>query len=280
MTVDWGALILERAHIDWMPLDQFNLRVGYFLTPYGIFNVDHSSATRIMLIATAAMAHGIIPERQNGIEIFGLFYIGAWQLGYHAYVSNGRTTSVDFTDDKAVGGRLYFQLRDVVRLQIGASFFYGNYQDVEKSIGINNGVLGIVRTTTVEFSELAGGVDVSLDVDALRIRVEGIANQTIYTEGKHPIYFGTPRANMTMMAVYSIVAYQLPWLGMEPALWGEWSYIPTPGVADEFVSVGVGLNFYITPSVIIRTHFLYGTDLDDAENTTQHLAGARLVITY
>ena len=34
--VIWGGVVLERAQIEHTMFDMFNLRVGYFLTPYGI----------------------------------------------------------------------------------------------------------------------------------------------------------------------------------------------------------------------------------------------------
>jgi hypothetical protein len=152
-------------------------------------------------------------------------------------------------------------------------------QQVEKTVGVTDGMAGIVRHTTVEFSEVVGGGDVSLDVGALRFRAEASVNQTIYTEGKRPIYGGAPRANSTAIAVSGMIAYQLPWLNMEPVVWSEWAYIPTPGIADEYVGIGVGLNFYVTPSVIIRTLAVHSEDLEDA-GLTANSVGARLIISY
>jgi hypothetical protein len=138
---------------------------------------------------------------------------------------------------------------------------------------------GVVRNTTVEFSEAVGGADLALDADALRVRIECTVNQTIYTEGKRPMYGGAPRANSTAISMYGVIAYQLPWLGIEPAVWGEWSYIPTPGIADEYLGLGGGLNFYVTPSVIIRTQLAVSKDLEGA-GITANMAGARLIIAY
>jgi hypothetical protein len=279
LNVAWGSLILERAHIDWMPLDAFNVRVGYFLTPYGIWNVDHGSPTRIMLLAPMASSYGFMPERQTGLDFFGLFQVARLDLGYHVYVSNGRTPSVDFTDDKAIGARVYLQGRRPVAFQLGGSFYYGTGQEVAKSIGQTNGMLGIVRTTTVAYSEWVAGGDLSLDVGALRARMEGTVNQTIYEEGKRPPYGGALRANFTAVNVYGLLAYQLPWLGMEPAMFAEWSHIPTPGVEDEWLGIGVGLNFYVTPNVVLRTQFAHAQDLQGG-GLNAEMFGSRLIISY
>ncbi len=65
VTVRWAGIVLERAHVDWTPSDAFNIRSGYFLTPYGVWNVDHGSPTRIMLRPPFFVSLEYFPERRT-----------------------------------------------------------------------------------------------------------------------------------------------------------------------------------------------------------------------
>lgn len=285
LNVQWGSIVLERAHIDWTPSDLFNLRVGYFLTPYGIWNVDHGTPTRIVLIPPVFMAYGFMPERQTGLMAYGTAHLLPWELSYNLYLTNGRAVAVDFTNDKAIGGRLVARIRRPVALQLGASFYTGNAQTVEKTLGTTDGMLGVVRNTTIEYNEIAGGGDISLDAGALRVRAEFVVNRMVYTPGKRASFAGVLKANATWHDGYLLLAYRLPWLGIEPLLFGELIHIPQPSVADWFFGVNGGVNVYITPSVIIRTQIGRAQGFNPGKgpklkNSDINIFAARLVISF
>src|SRR5690348_6033105 len=108
-TLRWGSIVLERAYIQWQKSARLGVRVGQFLTPYGIWNVDHGTPTLISLFRPFFQANEMFPEHQLGVEAFGRFddvVHDHWALDYHSYVSNGRTPGVvALTDDKMIGGR-------------------------------------------------------------------------------------------------------------------------------------------------------------------------------
>jgi hypothetical protein len=284
-TVQWGGIILERAHIDYMGSDAFNIRTGYFLTPYGIWNVDHGSPTRIMLREPLFISVGLLPERQTGVDVYGVFHALPWEFGYHAYVSNGRAPAVDFTDDKAVGGRLTASTRRPIPIQFGASLYYGRETDVEKSIGLNDGMLGIERKTIVDYTEVAGGGDVSMDIGALRLRSEFVARRVVFEPGKRPLNAGAPEASTTRWGGYFMAAYRLPWYGLEPLAVAEIIRYPSQ-LAEGFVYGSAGLNVYLSESTILRTQYIYqhGFDFSDSHidltRTYAHILAARLIIAF
>lgn len=67
----WGGVEIERVYLEWLAHPLFNLRGGIFLTPYGIWNVDHGSPAIIPILRPATIGNGYIPERQTGLEVFG-----------------------------------------------------------------------------------------------------------------------------------------------------------------------------------------------------------------
>jgi hypothetical protein len=127
--IQWNGVLLERAHIDWTPRDEINIRAGWFLTPYGIWNVDHGTPTRIMVEAPLLITAEILPQRQLGIEAFGRVQALPWTIGYHLYVSNGRQPGqLDFSDQKAVGTRVWFSTRRPIPMTFGLSGYTGRYE--------------------------------------------------------------------------------------------------------------------------------------------------------
>jgi hypothetical protein len=87
----WGGILIERAYGQYTYSEQLSIKVGQFSTPYGIWNVDHGSPTLIALMMPHFVSAEIFPARQIGVALQGAFMLGAWELGFDAYVSNGRT---------------------------------------------------------------------------------------------------------------------------------------------------------------------------------------------
>jgi uncharacterized coiled-coil protein SlyX len=288
LTIHWGGIVLERAQIEWTPTEAVNVRVGYFLTPYGIWNVDHGSPTRIMLRPPFFVSVALMPERQTGVDLFGVFHVLPWDIGYDVYVSNGRTAgSLDVSDDKAVGGRVFARTRRPFPLQFGASFFHGTTQDHVKSPGVNAvGQAVLKRTEILAYTENDVGLDLSMDLDALRIRAELVTRTIVYEPGKRATTLGLPNANVTDSGGYLLLAYRLPWLGLEPMVVGEYLRYPNPAFGDVYIVPGGGVNVYINPAVTLRTQYSYAWAIRvretarDYSNNFLHVLAARLIIAF
>ena len=108
-------LQVERAWIQWSTFKHLKIKVGKFLTPYGIWNIKHDPPLLPSLITPLPVRRAIFPSRQTGIELEGEFDLGSTsRFGYAAWVGNGKGTTF-FDDDnfnKAYGGRLTFTLED------------------------------------------------------------------------------------------------------------------------------------------------------------------------
>jgi hypothetical protein len=102
-----GAIVLERAYLQYQHNDLFSVRVGSFLTPFGIWNIDHGLPTLISLVLPQFEVNELFPTHLLGVEAFDSVHQAPWEFGYFAYVSNGRTPGqVALTEDKMFGARL------------------------------------------------------------------------------------------------------------------------------------------------------------------------------
>jgi hypothetical protein len=256
----WAGVYPQRAHIDWTPSDLFNLRVGLFLTPYGIWNVDHGTPTRIMASEPLISAAQLVPNQLLGVETFGTTPALPWTVGYHLHVSNGRTVGqVDLTDNKALGGRVFASTRDPFPIKLGVSGYWGSSEDAEHTVTGS-------RSTKFAFTEYSVAGDLSLDIGALRIRSELVVNWTIYKDGERQELLGLKMADTMRLGTYIVFAYRLPWLGLEPLAMLEWLRYPIPRalpVGEGVLMGSVGLNAYFTPATMLRTQFglAHGVDL-------------------
>ncbi|MET0339796.1 MAG: hypothetical protein ABW252_02295 [Polyangiales bacterium] len=280
-SVRWAGVIPQRAHIDYTPRDWFNLRAGLFLTPYGIWNVDHGTPTRIMVSEPSFLSQQLMPSQLVGVELFGTVPLLPWTLGYHLHVSNGRTPGeVDLTDNKAVGGRVYLSTRDPYPIKLGLSGYWGTYAREKRSLAL--------REIAVAYTEYALSGDASLDLGALRLRSELVTSWTIYDDGRRPDLFGLTFADNVRVGAYAMGAYQLPWWGLEPLLMIEYLRFPVPRplpIGRSVIMPSVGLNVYFTAMTMLRSQFAlaHGVDLGPNPVDTRgflYQAATRLITAF
>jgi hypothetical protein len=288
--VIWGGVVLERAQIEHTMLDLFNLRVGYFLTPYGIWNVDHGTPTLISLVLPSSQVEGALPARQLGVQAYGGTVSGDVELGYAAYVSNGRAPFLeDPTDGKAFGGRVH---ADFVgpdrRLKLGLSGYVGDSLETKKTLRVGDGGVAIDVDPTYAYSEWGLGADASLDWGNFRLRTEGLVHSIQHEAGKHePIAFAQPgltHPNHLSYYWYSIIAYR--WRAFEPYSYTELKYVtPRDGYFDLGYLPGLGLNIYFSPQAQLKTQYVaakfYRTDdAHDASDRNFRVIDSRFVLSF
>ena len=109
---------------------------------------------------------------------------GALDLGYHVYLSNGRTmTNVDLTDDKALGARLFLRHSGATRFTVGMSGYWGTSSDDTKQLDFSSGSFGVTETRAWAYHEWAAGVDLSVDWGGWRLRTEALLHRVKYDAG-------------------------------------------------------------------------------------------------
>lgn len=125
--VEWGSVYMERLWIDLLLRQQMNVRVGRFITPSGIWNVDHGSPA--ILTIRQPYQTGIFrlfPRSQVGIMGYGTAFVGDADLTYRAYVSTGREgISFDDIADVAGGANVEARVPLLDGLQMGVSGYTG-----------------------------------------------------------------------------------------------------------------------------------------------------------
>jgi hypothetical protein len=281
----WSAsVILERAWIEWNEHQALKFRVGNYFTPFGIWNEDHGTPTLISLALPQFIVQRWMPIRQTGIMLYGSAFAGDWELGYTGTLSNGRQeiSNYNFDNNFGLGARVYAR-RDTgqVNTTFGLSYFTGKTMDKETDVVADpNGINGLsfVDKTTLAYSEHVAGADVSIDVDATRIRAEGVVRRLVYEPGHRvpgdPLFApGSFAPNSWQECVYLLVANQLPWFGIEPYLWGEVQEQPT--VLGDLIWVGsVGVNVHFNSAIQLKTqatravftNWLYKSPYDNSLN--------------
>jgi hypothetical protein len=164
------------------------IRLGQFLSPYGIWNVDHGSPVIIPVTRPYPVGEELIPQRQTGIELYGTWNLGATQLGYHLTLSNGRgpiDTYQDLDHNKAVGGRLFVRHDSTFGMvTLGASGYRGQYSERHAQGGPDaSGKLVINYPLDVQYNELSLAADVKWEWGGLLVQGEAMEGSSCRTLG-------------------------------------------------------------------------------------------------
>lgn len=216
-------IILERAWIEWKEYDSFKLRAGYFLTQYGIWNVDHGSPVLISSVLPTFWASEYFPTHQTGVQALGEVFYKRLEFGYRAYVSNGRVSGqLDPDFFKMFGGRVYVQHAGDFDTQVGLSGFWNKEARYEKELASIQ-PFRVDSEKASQYEEFGVAVDAAVDVGDLRLRSEFVLNQQEYADGLRAPAAppGTFERDLTRWNVYGIAAYRLPFAGLEPFVFVE-----------------------------------------------------------
>jgi hypothetical protein len=287
--VPWGSIVMERAWGEWSYSQALTLQAGLFPAPYGIWNIDHGTPVLISLLLPAFQVEEAIPSRLVGVHAYGNFVFGALDVGYHAYVSNGRTvTNVDLTDDKAIGGRLFLRHGGTARWTLGTSGYWGSSSDDTKQLDFSSGSFGVTATKLWAFHEWAGGVDLSVDWGNWRLRTEGLLHRVHYDAGaQNEPGLGPPgsvRPNRFNHYWYGLLAHRLA-RRIEPYVYVEIKYSsPADFLSDLSFTPSLGLNIYFKPWAQLKTQYadsyFFKTDGPDPANVTIRYLTSRLVFVF
>ncbi|MFW5774762.1 MAG: hypothetical protein ACOCW2_00610 [Chitinivibrionales bacterium] len=124
---EWGSFSVERALMSVNVNRYFNFSFGKFITPAGIWNVDHGSPVIMTVSQPTQYSHAeIYPKSQLGIMNEGTVFLGDADLAYSIYASSGRGNQSLYTPtDVSAGGQLRLRLPALDELTFGLSGYTG-----------------------------------------------------------------------------------------------------------------------------------------------------------
>lgn len=258
--VRWGGINIERVWVERRLHPLFNLRFGNFLTPYGVWNVDHGASVVIPTYRPYVIGEELFPQRQTGIEMHGTWTEGTTQLGYHLTLSNGRgpvDTYQDLDHNRAIGGRLFWrQDLPVGTLTLGASGYKGDYTEAHREVRVEGGNLGIYYPVDAQYRELSLAADLKWEWQDLLLQAEVVINDTAYAPGRRPPSTSPIpgpagfAADYQRYGYYALLGYRTPLWSIMPFVLAEASWDGT--VAATAWAVRGGLNIRSTPAVVIK----------------------------
>lgn len=296
------SIVLERAQIEWRYSDLLGARLGLWLTPWGIWNVDHGSPTLIPLIKPYFVSFQVFPSHQLGLSLFGQLDLDGWLLEYNLAVSNGRITgpgtlrgvswpSFDITDDKMFSGRLVVARPSAQNLRFGLSAHWGRTaQDSRQVLQIDP--VRLRPEIGVVLEEWGFGADLSWDPWILVLRGEFIYGRFSYPDERplstlHPLDY---EPDSVQLGGYLLVSapFELGRFGLEPYVYNEMLYMSAAlAPLEMFGMASFGVNLRFTPSVMLKVQYGWQYFLGDGPSGIYydpservHLLSSRFVVSF
>jgi hypothetical protein len=254
-----GGIIIQRAWVEYAAHPLLTARVGQWLTPYGIWNVDHGSTVVIPISRPYIIGDELFPQRQTGIELYGSTGFESTQVGYHLTLSNGRgpvDEYRDFDKNKAIGWRLWVQQDTPIGMfALGTSGYKGRYTDRThmQNVAMEGSKVALSNEykAVAAYNELNLALDVRWTWKGALVQSEAIVHDLAYMDPARPAAAnGAPGwvTDARNVGVYAMAGYRLPWLGIMPF----YGYEFYRAFGIDASSVWGGLNIRPTDRVVIK----------------------------
>ena len=265
--IELGGLEIERVWLDYSPTPWLSIRGGQWLTPYGIWNVDHGSPTLIGIQKPYLTGVQMFPERQTGLAARATFPLNdEVDLTLHATLSNGRGGVDEYRDldgNKAMGGRAELRHLGDARIQLGTSFYRGRFTDSEAAAEIGSDEITITLEPISSYDELAIAGDLRVEWNGISFLSEAVMNEIAFVDGLRPGGVGgllsSPQADMRRWSAYALLGYQIESLLLMPYV--SYDYIEDALTTGEYNLYRGGLRFTPIASVTIKGEYTHAVAL-------------------
>ena len=262
--IRWGGIRIARIYVEHEFNGLLKLQVGQFLTPYGIWNVDHGSPTIIGIKKPFVVSNQLFPEQQVGLQLYGSYFFDPLEIGYHLTLSNGRgpVEYEDFDNDKALGGRLYLKTEALGTLTIGGSIYRGGYYDRSAKYVVKDGGATVDQeyATIAKYQELSLGADLKWEYKSWLVQGEAIMNQAKFDENGRPrvTVLKPPQgfqADYQRWGAYGLIGYRLPIVPLMPYVIVQHAYSPDSPSTPPATAYEVGVNYRPTAAVVVKLEY-------------------------
>jgi hypothetical protein len=269
-----NGVIIERAFIEYSAFPWLSVQAGQFLTPYGIWNVDHGSPVIIGVSPPYMVGARLLPDSQVGLLGYGrVSLVDDWELSYALGASNGRTDLIayeDLDDNKAITARLALTYRGLGELTLGSTFYAGTTTDNTRDIYFEGSSPKSSESIFYQVKERSYAFDLRWTKDNLHVQAEAVVNDRKFTAKGRPTQNGGLEPDRRNAGGYTLVGYRTPLFGVMPYVKGEYS--PDPALQGLGVDQNValftgGLNFRPVPRVVFKAEYTYGFFPDHKPNT-------------
>lgn len=266
----WGGIVMQRAYLEWSLHEAATLRVGQYLTPYGIWNVDHGSPTIISVMRPFIVGAQLFPERQTGLQLFGrLPFAANHTFEYALTLSNGFGPISEYRDldnNMAFGGHVAWTCDAFGELTLGGSWLVAKDTSAVEQISISPDMqVGYNEKITQQSDVLSLAADLRWKYEGLLLQSELITQQRRFTDSGrmgavNPAAGGQYIApkDATSWGVYGLIGYRFNWLGVMPYFMATYNQIYDLSLlsfngANALIG---GLNFRPIDSVVLKLEYI------------------------
>jgi hypothetical protein len=256
-SVHWGGVIIERAWVEYGFGDRFTLRAGQFLTPYGVWNVDHGSPAIVGVRRPYIVGDELFPAKQVGLEAYGTFHAGSTLLGYHLTLSNGRIGDtpqyLDLDDRFGYGGRLFLQSSALGELRAGVSVYTGRYTNARNTTT----PAGTTERIMQRYDETSLGADVRWKLKKTLVIAEAIYQGRRYGPGAPSHLDGSRVSSDNRWGGYVLLGYELPYRAMPFAMaqFYRMNDDPKHKPLPDVMAWSLGVNERLQPNLVLKLEY-------------------------
>jgi hypothetical protein len=249
--------LLERAWIEYAATPYLALQAGHWLTPYGIWNVDHGSPVIIGVTRPFVIGEELLPNAQVGLLAYGSVpLVSDVEIGYALGLSNGRMDTVAFQDldrNKAVTARAALTYRALGELTVGGTLYTGRYTRGNEQLYLEGNDPKSRFVSDRSFRELSYAFDAKWLIDDFHLQAEVIGQQRVYKAGKRPERDSGLRPDHSIWGGYVLAGYRLPFAVM-PYAKAESS---PEDVSGRLMYLSGGLNVRPAARVVLKGEYGY-----------------------